>query len=182
MRRFQTHARPVGAAGLTFAVAATMGLAACPLDNVPPAMKPMIDARMPRAINLADSAAKLCAEYKESGGSPTAASPAVGTSLAEELEVIEILVRCVWDPHDDTPPGEQLRNYRFPPLRKAAPHDHDPAPRMVYDSFVKDGDHDYERVFTPSQFSDSPDSADIIATRPIPGGGTVEVTVSTVKR
>ncbi|MBK7825610.1 hypothetical protein [Nannocystis sp.] len=47
---------------------------------------------------------------------------------------------------------------------------------------MKRGDHDFERVYVPSQFSDVASSADIVATRQIPGGGTVEVTVATVKR
>ena len=44
------------------------------------------------------------------------------------------------------------------------------------------GDHDFERVHVPSQFTDAASSADIVVTRSIPGGGTVEVTVATVKR
>ena len=164
-----------------FIVAALVNLA-CTMDHVPPELKPIVDSRLPRAISLAESAAIQCAAHKETGGSAPTGSPARGTSLAEELEVIEILVRCDWGHRHDTPPEGVEPSFSFPPLRLATPHAHSPAPKLVYDSFVKQGDHDFERVYVPSQFSGAALSADILVTRPLPGGGSVEVTVATVKR
>jgi hypothetical protein len=53
---------------------------------------------------------------------------------------------------------------------------------VVYDTFATQGDRDFERVLVPSQFSGVAASADIVVTRAIPGGGTAEITVATVKR
>jgi hypothetical protein len=182
MRQFQTGRPGNRFPGVTLAVVATMGIVACSLDNVPPELKPMVDGRLPRAVSLAEAAAKLCAEYKEAGGPVPTVSPSVGTSLAEELEVVEILVRCDWEQSEGASPEGGELSFSFPSLRQATQHAHSPSPRLVYDTFVKRGDHAFERVHVPSQFSDVASSADIVATRPIPGGGTVEVTVATVKR
>lgn len=183
MRQLQTSGRPGHRySGAAFIIVVTLVNVACPLDHVPPELKPMVDSRLPRAVSLAESAASQCAEHKETGGSGLTVSPAVGTSLAEELEVIEILVRCDWGHRHDTPPESGEISFSFPPLRHAKQLTHSPSPKLVYDSFVKKGDHEFERIYVPSQFSDAAISADILATRPIPGGGTVEVTVATVKR
>lgn len=96
--------------------------------------------------------------------------------------MIEILVRCAWGQSPATPPESGEHSFSFPPLRQAAPHAHSPPPALRYDTFVKAGDQDFERVHVPSQFSQVAASADIVVTRPIPGGGTVEVTVAMVKR
>jgi hypothetical protein len=182
MRQLQTSGRPgYRFPGATFIVVATLGIVAC-LDNVPPELKPMVDSRLPRAVNLADSAAERCAAHKETEGPGPTVSPAAGTSLAEELEVVEILVRCDWEQSDDTTTEGGGLSFSFPPLRQAKPHTHSPSPKLVYDTFVKRGDRDFERVHVPSQFSDVASSADIVVTRPLRGGGTVEVTVATVKR
>lgn len=183
MRQLQTSGRPGNRfPGAAFTIVATLVNVACTLDHVPPELKPMVDSRLPRAVSLAETAAVQCAAHKETGGSAPTVSPAVGTSLGEELEVIEILVRCDWGHHHDTPSEGGEPSFSFPPLHRAKQHTHSPSPTVVYDSFVKQGNHTFERVFVPSQFSDAALSADIIATRPIPGGGTVEVTVATVKR
>lgn len=165
-----------------FAVVAALGFVACSLDNVPPELKPVVDSRLPRAGSLAEIAAEQCVVYKEARGPAPTVSPAVGTSLAEELEVVEILVRCDWAARGDASAGAGEHSLSFPPLRRAKQHDHDPSPRLVYDTLVKRGDDDFDRVHVPSKFSDAESSADIVATRPLPGGGTVEVTVATVKR
>lgn len=182
MRQLQASGRPgYRFPGATFIVVAALGIVACGLDNIPPELKPMVDSRLPWAVSLAESAGKQCAELKETERPAPTASPAVGKSLAEELEVVEILVRCDWEQSDEAPEGRGS-SFSFPPLRRAEQRTHTPSPRLVYDTFVKHGDHDFERVYVPSQFSDGASSADIVATRPIPGGGTVEVTVATVKR
>lgn len=173
MRQFQTSGRPGRRSpGAAFVVVATLGSVACSVDDIPPELKPTVSSRLPRAVNLAESAAEQCAAHKETGASAPTVSPAVGTSLAEELEVIEILVRCDWE----------RGAFSFPPLRQANQRTHDPSPRLVYDTLIKRGDQDFERVHVPSRFSDAAASADIVASRSIPGGGTVEVTVATVKR
>jgi hypothetical protein len=181
MRQFQRF----GAPGSRFAVAvlavASLALGAC-LDNVPPELRPMVDSRLPRAVSLAESAAARCAAHRAGEDPEPAVSPAVGTSLAEELEVVEIVVRCDWEPSDGKSPAGDEHSFTFPPLRQTAAHTHSPPPALVYDTFVKRGDRDFERVHVPSQFSDVASSADIVVTRLIPGGGTVEVTVATVKR
>lgn len=183
MRKFQTSGSPERRGPrVTIIVMAVSGLLGCGVDVIPPELKPMIDSRMPRAISLAESVATKCAAQREAEGSVPAASPAAGTSLAEELEVVEILVRCDWGDSDEHSPEAGAHSFMFPPLRQATRHTHAPSPVLVYDTFVKRGDHDFERVLVPSQFSDATGSADIVATRPIPGGGTVEVTVATVKR
>lgn len=183
MRQFQTSGHPAYRfPGATFIVVAATAIFACRLDNLPPELKPMVDSRLPRAVSLAESAAQRCAEPKAADGPAPPVSPARGTSLSEELEVIEILVRCDRGQSHATPPGTGAHSFSFPPLRQAAPHAHSPPPELRYDTFVKLGDQDFERVLVPSQFSQVASSADIVVTRPIPGGGTVEVTVAMVKR
>jgi hypothetical protein len=183
MRQLQTSGRPgFRLPGAAFAVVAALGLVACSLDNVPPELKPMVDSRLPRAGSIAEIAAEQCVAHKETGGPAPTVSPAAGTSLAEELEVVEILVRCDWEEGKETSPEGGELSFSFPALRRAQQHHHHPSPRLVYDTFVKRGDTDFDRVHVPSRFSDVESSADIVATRPIPGGGTVEVTVATVKR
>lgn len=182
MRKFQKSGSPGHRLpGALSTIVAALALSAC-LDNVPPGLKPMVDSRLPRAVSLAESAAAGCVAHKAAEGPDSASSPAVGTSLAEELEVVEILVRCDWEPRDEKSPEGREHSFTFPPLRRAARHSHSPPPKLVYDTFVKLGDHNFERVHVPSQFTDAASSADIVVTRPIPGGGTVEVTVATVKR
>lgn len=180
MRQFQTSGRPRDRVpGATCILAAMLGIIACGLDNIPPELKPLIDRRLPWAVSLAESAAKQCAERKQAKGPAPTTSPAAGKSLAEELGVIEILVRCDWDQSDEMPEGG---SFAFPPLRGTGQHTHSPSARLVYDTFVKRGERGFEQVYVPSQFSDVASSADIIATRPIAGGGTVEVTIATVNR
>ena len=183
MRKLQTSGRPGNRfPGATFILVATLVNITCTLDHVPPELKPMVDSRLPRAVSLAETAAVQCAAHKETGGSTPTVSPAVGTSLAEELEVVEILVRCDWGHSHGSPHEADEPSFSFPSLHQAKQHTHSPSPAVVYDSFVKQGNQTFERVFVPSQFSDAALSADILASRPIPGGGTVEVTVATVKR
>ena len=180
MRQLQTSGRPRDRIpGATCILVAMLELIACGMDNIPPELKPLVDRRLPWAVSLAESAAKQCAEIKEAKSPAPTMSPAAGKSLAEELGVIEILVRCDWEESDEMPEGG---SFTFPPLRRTGQHTHSPSARLVYDTFVKRGDQDFERVYVPSQFSDVASSADIIATRPIPGGGTVEVTIATVNR
>lgn len=180
MRQLQTSGRPRDRIpGATCILVAMLGLIACGMDNIPPELKPLVDRRLPWAISLAESAAKQCAEIKEAKSPAPTTSPAAGKSLSEELGVIEILVRCDWEQSDEMPEGG---SFAFPPLRRTGQHTHSQSARLVYDTFVKRGDQDFERVYVPSQFSDAASSADIIATRPIPGGGTVEVTIATVNR
>ena len=181
MRQFQRADLPGRRyPGVTFIVVAALWIVAC-FDSIPPELKPMIDSRLPRTMSLADSAAELCAAHKAADGPPRPVSPAAGNSLAEELEVVEILVRCDWAGTDDAPSASEEHSFTFPPLRQAALRPHSPPPRLVYDTFIKRGDRDFERVHVPSRFSDLASSADIVATRPIPGGGTGEVTVAAVK-
>lgn len=177
-QRFGTSGNGLPGAAL---IVAALAVSAC-LDKVPPELKPLVDSRLPRTIFLAEAAAARCAAHKAAEGSAPAMSPAVGTSLAEELEVVEILVRCDWERKDENSPEGGEQSFTFPLLRQAARHSHTPPPQLVYDTFVKRGDHDFERVYVPSQFSDLASSADLVVTRSIPNGGTVEVTVATVKR
>jgi hypothetical protein len=180
MRQFQRFGPP-GCRSPGVIIAAALWIVGC-LDNVPPELKPMVDSRLPRAIDLAESAAGRCAAHRTTGDPAPTESPTVGTSLAEELEVVEILVRCDWGESDGASTGSGEQSFTFPPLRQTSRYSHSPPPKLVYDTFIKRGDRDFERVLVPSQFSDVANSADIVVTRPIPGGGTVEVTVATVKR
>jgi hypothetical protein len=182
MRKFHRAGSPGDRPpGALFTVIAALTLGAC-ADKVPPELKPMVDSRLPRAVSLAENAAARCDARKTTEAPGPAISPAVGTSLAEELEVVEILVRCDWEARDERSPEGGEDSFTFPALRRAVRHSHGSPPRLVYDTFVKRGDRDFERVHVPSQFTDAASSADIVVTRPIPGGGTVEVTVATVKR
>jgi hypothetical protein len=180
MRQLKTSGRP-GHRFATFISVAALGIVACG-DNVPPELRPIVDSRLPRAVSLAEIAAKQCADHKAGKAASPTVSPAVGTSLAEELEVLEILVRCDWEASDGKQPESSEHSFSFPPLRQAKQHTHGTPPKLVYDTFVKRGDRDFERVHVPSQFSDAASSVDIVVTRAIPGGGTVAVTVATVKR
>lgn len=162
-------------------VVAALALGACS-DKVPPELQPMVDSRLPQAVSLAETAAARCAERKATEGPEPAVSPAVGTSLAEELAVVEILVRCNWGQSDEKMPEAEGHSFAFPPLRQAARRPHGAPSAVVYDTFATQGDRDFERVLVPSQFSGVAASADIVVTRAIPGGGTTEITVATVKR
>lgn len=177
-QRFGTSGKRLHGAAL---IIAALALSAC-LDKVPPELKPLVDSRLPRTISLAEAAAARCAAHKAAEGSAPPVSPAVGTSLSEELEVVEIIVHCDWQPQSENSSTDAEHSFTFPPLRQAVRRSHTPAPQVVYDTFSRPGDHDFERVHAPSQFSDLASSADLVVTRSIPGGGTVEVTVATVKR
>ena len=181
MRQFQSSGPP-GRKPPGVIIAVALWVVACTLDNVPPELKPMVDSRLPRAIDLAEVAASQCAAHRVTGDPAPTTSPTAGTSLAEELEVVEILVRCDWGESDEASSADGEQSFTFPPLRRASRHSHNPSPKLVYDTFIKRGDRDFERIHVPSQFSDVASSVDIVVNRPIPGGGTVEVTVATVKR
>lgn len=180
MRQLQNLRSP-GGPWAAFAVSAVMALTAC-VDNVPPELEPMVDVRLPLVISLAENAADACSALRTSEAAAPKASPAASTALAEEIEVVELVVRCNWSEPDDAAPGGGESTQVFPPVRKAARHAHSPPPKVVYDTFVKRGDRDYERVYVPSQYSESSNSADIVVARPIRDGGVVEVTVAMVKR
>jgi len=177
MRKFQGFDLP----GVTCIVVAALAFVACG-DKVPPELQPMVDSRLPQVVSLAETAAARCAAHRASEGPDPVLSPAVGNSLAEELAVVEILVRCDWESSDEKKSEGEGHSFAFPPLRQAVRQSRRSPPVLVYDTFVKQGDRDFERVHVPSQFSDVASSADIVVTRPIPGGGTVEITVATVKR
>lgn len=153
-------------------------------DRVPPDLRPLVDRRLPLAISLAEKAAEQCAALRDRQSAAPPSSPAAGTALAEELTVTEILVRCDWMPADtpETVPAGGDRSLAFAPLRQAEQRTHQPPPRLVYDNYLARGDWDFEHVHVPSVFSELTSSADIVVTRPIPGGGTVEVTVAMERR
>lgn len=167
-------------ATLTASVAVTL-TGACTLDNIPDELRPTIEPRIHLAISLAKTAATRCADVKKAATPPPTTSPAEHTALAADLAVTEILVRCRWVDQDDPSPQPVERTFDFPPLHGVPRRTLAAPPVLVYDSCVKPGDPDFERIHVPSSYSDIVDSADIVATEPIRDGGTVEVTVA-VKR
>lgn len=188
MRKFQ---RPEGpgrdrrARELSIIVVSAM-VVACSLDKIPDELRPAVEPRIPFAVSLAESSAALCAAVKEGGSAktPGTTSPAVGTALATDLAVVEILVRCVWagDAEGDSSSSHIAGLlFDFPPLRAANRRERGAPATLVYDTRVRPGDPAYERVHVPSMYSELAGSADITAIEPIPSGGSVEVTVA-VKR
>lgn len=162
-----------------FWVATTLAASgACTLDKIPEDLRPTIEPRLPLAISVAKSAAAQCAEVKHSAAPPPAVSPAADTALATDLAVVDILVRCRWADEQGPAPPSAGHTFEFPPLHGAPRHAPATPPVLVYDSYIKPGDLDFERVHVPSVYSDIASSADIVATEPIPDGGAVEVTVA----
>lgn len=142
----------------------------------------MVDARLPLAISLAKGGAAHCPDPTTDAAPASPATPARGTALGTDMNVVEILVRCIW-PGDDEHSShvESGHEYTFPALRKAERRSHSSPPQLIYDTFVKKGDPSFERIYTPSMYCDEPDSLDIVVTQPTPGGGSIEVTVAVKK-
>jgi len=154
--------------------------------DLPEAVKPTILAQRGAAIELADAAARVCPQAVLSAPfqpNPMAApalpgNPAVGTALANDPHVLDVIVSCSWpDPRD--PSGETWGGTSLPRL-----HDHwGPPVRVVTmpEDFIENtckGDaKTCEQLIVPSRHHEDASSADLRIVRPTEDGGVAEVTV-----
>ena len=150
---------------------------------VPPEVEEAVERNMPLAIKVAEDAAKLCPSQQENApfhnppkNSPAPASPALGTALETDTQVVDVFVMCSFpDPRDASMMAgtglQSLRKTSQVPARAVTmPED------MAENTCRKDESH-CQQVIVPSRVLPSDKSADIRIVRSFEGGGRVEVRV-----
>ena len=153
--------------------------------SVPREVADTVEKQKPNAIALAEQAAAQCAALKQRGpfapspvdAPPPPPSPAVGSPLASEPHVVDVLVSCSWpDPRGGGAWGgtsfPKLKGPPGPPLRNVAMPEN-----LAMENCSKDAHH-CEQVRVPSWYHPSESSADIRVLRPTPDGGEIEVVVA----
>lgn len=159
--------------------------------RVPDDLKPVVDATMPVAIQIAENAAKICPTRKVEApfqpnpmaAPPPPPSPAAGTSLASDAHVIDVMVMCSWpDPRD--PKGETWAGTSLPRLKKTAgpPVRTVTMPDEIVENTCARDRHNCQQIIVPSRHHASESSADLRVVRPTPDGGEVEVIVAVVAK
>jgi hypothetical protein len=169
------------------AVALGLCLVGCS-KPVPPEVEEAVDRSLPLAIKVAEDAAKLCPSQLENmpfhnppKNSPPPASPAAGTALESDPQVVDVFVMCSFpDPRDASVMGgtglQSLRKTSQVPARPVTmPED------LAENTCRKDASH-CQQVIVPSRVSPNEKSADIRIIRPFEGGGQVEVRVVLVPK
>jgi hypothetical protein len=174
---FELLSRPRRVCGLV--LVAALALVGC-REQVDPRLQALIDTNLPRAIELAEAVASRCPSMRQ-GGPPVAAgrelrSPALGSALAADADVLEVEVSCSWPVDASTKTGEVRFGTYFPGLRAAE------RLRSAADSTTVYSGAMGETVARPSVHGDTMDSLDIRVVRDTPDGGQIEVVVSVVKR
>lgn len=156
--------------------------------RVPNEVDSAVEKNLPIAIQVAEDAAKLCPQLKTGApfnpnplaAPPPPPSPAVGTALATDAHVLDVLISCNWlDPRDKT--GNTSAGTFFPTLKNKAgvpPRAVTMPEDLAMNTCKKDANH-CEKIVVPSRYSTADNTADIRITRKTVDG-TVEVLVIVV--
>jgi hypothetical protein len=155
--------------------------------KLPDAVKQAVETNRPLAVKVAEDAAKLCPGMKAaapfqkdpSSAPPPPPSPATGTALATDAQVVDVYITCSWpDPRDSS--GSTWAGTSFPRLKgtTAVPVRAVTMPEDMVETSCKAGVHDCMQIISPSRHHADEASADIRVLRPTPDGGEVEVVVA----
>ncbi len=147
--------------------------------RIPNEVAPAVETNLPIAIQVAENAAKSCPDLKanHSMGSPQAPSPAKGSALETNMQVVDVSITCMWpDPRDST--GATGEGTAFPRLKgkSAVPLRAVTMPEDFARTTCQKDPNNCEQVVVPSRHVASESSADIRVVRKTPVG-TVEVVV-----
>lgn len=99
------------------------------------------------------------------------ASPAVGTPLERDPEVLQVDVTCFWPGAAGGGAGNSFRPLRAETERRNGSHE-------VYKLDGNERDHTLEEVESPAIRSNDPGAFDLRVLRPAPAGAWVEVVVT----
>lgn len=160
------------------ALSSVVLLASVGCRRVPAEYRPIVESHRSAAQQLAQSAGARCNEVRNTGiqgllgNNP--ASPAQQTPLANDPEVVDVNITCLWP----NPAGGGGTGNSFARLHPQAPQNNH---NGTYDAVRLDGsdnEHTLEEVSVPSIAYDFPRTIDLTVQRPAPGGGWVIATVT----
>jgi hypothetical protein len=158
--------------------------------GVPSEVKPAVDRNLPIAVQVAESAAKLCPSLKArapfqpdpSAAPPPPPSPAIGTALESDAQVKDVRITCSWpDPRQKT--EEIWAGTSFPALKgtPSVPLRFVTNASEFAENTCKADAHNCHQIVVPSRYHASELSADVRVTRPTSDGGEIEVIVVIMK-
>ncbi len=163
-------------------LAAVTLLAAACKKGVPAEVDDAVKRSLPLAVKVADDAVKLCPAQRPNApfntppaNTPAPASPAAGTALESDPQVVDVFVMCSFpDPRSpNTTAGTSLQALRkssqVPSRAVTMPAD------LAQNSCDKS--KSCQQVIVPSRVVADEKSADIRVLRPLADGGEVEVRV-----
>lgn len=145
--------------------------------RVPANLRPTLDRHLPQIRALATAAGARCEEVRNTGllavvQGTVPASPAVGTPLERDREVLQARVTCLWRTGAGGGAGNSFQPLRMEGERRNGRED-------VYVLSGKDDDrHTLEEVVTPAVQVNDPAAFDVRVVRPSPSGGWVDVIVT----
>lgn len=146
--------------------------------RVPATLRPTVDKHLPQVQALAAAAGARCEEVRNTGigaviQGTVPTSPATGTALERDPEVLQVEVTCFWPSASGAGTGE---GNSFQPLRAQA--ERRSGSVDVYKLAGDDQNHTLEEVEHPAVRVHDPAAFDLRVLRPTPSGGWIEVVVT----
>ncbi len=145
--------------------------------RVPAALRPTVDRHLSQVQSLAVTAGARCEEVRNGGlvariQGTVPASPAVGTALERDPEVLQAEITCYWPTSGGGGAGNGFLSLRADAEQRNGRED------VYVISGKDDNHHTLDAVVNPAVQVNDPAAFDLRVVRPTPTGGWVDVVVT----